>query len=515
MSCAKALIRRGLPVTMLDVGETLDEQRESTVAELAGTSVGGWRAESVHLITDNPTLINRAIPKKLVFGSDYIYGSARSYAPMECNDSGATPTYARGGYSVAWGGAMLPAADCDMNGWPIRRADLAESYTRVLSDLPVSARSDLLAREFPIYSTTPEPLEIPHQATELLADLDRVKSRNGPDIVYGQARLAVRAKPGIHGNGCSYCGLCLSGCVYGAIHNLEHDVQVLNKAGRLHYRPGLVVERLDEVGEEVRVIGRDVKTGNSIVESFDRVFVAAGAINTTRIMLQSLDLFDQPVRLKDSQKFVVPFLRRRRTKLQWPNINALAALFMELKLPQLSNHWIHMQISTVNELVLRRLGVQVQGRSHVLNRFLDPAVERLMVAWCGLHSDHSSSVELRLLKQQGRPLLRTSIIRNPASDAVVSSVCWALVRLGLKFHTLFLAPFRHVSAVGGGNHIGGSFPMSDKPSEALASDLIGRPAGLKRVHLVDGSVLPSIPGTTVALVIMANADRIAVAVPLD
>ena len=61
---------------------------------------------------------------------------------------------------------------------------------------------------------------------------------------------------------------------------------------------------------------------------------------------------------------------------------------------------------------------------------------------------------------------------------------------------------------GRGNHIGGTFPMKDKPGE-LECDTLGRLKGLSRVHIVDASVQPSIPATTITFGVMANAHRIA------
>jgi choline dehydrogenase-like flavoprotein len=50
--------------------------------------------------------------------------------------------------------------------------------------------------------------------------------------------------------------------------------------------------------------------------------------------------------------------------------------------------------------------------------------------------------------------------------------------------------------------------MRDQPRE-MESDIYGRPAGLTRIHIVDASVFPSIPATTITLTAMANAHRIA------
>jgi len=53
--------------------------------------------------------------------------------------------------------------------------------------------------------------------------------------------------------------------------------------------------------------------------------------------------------------------------------------------------------------------------------------------------------------------------------------------------------------------------MSANPS-GLETDLLGRPQGLKRTHIVDSSVLPSIAATTITFTVMANAHRIGTAV---
>jgi choline dehydrogenase-like flavoprotein len=50
--------------------------------------------------------------------------------------------------------------------------------------------------------------------------------------------------------------------------------------------------------------------------------------------------------------------------------------------------------------------------------------------------------------------------------------------------------------------------MSSTPT-GFQTDTLGRPAGLQRVHLVDASVLPAVPATTITLSVMANAHRIA------
>lgn len=73
-----------------------------------------------------------------------------------------------------------------------------------------------------------------------------------------------------------------------------------------------------------------------------------------------------------------------------------------------------------------------------------------------------------------------------------------------------ISVMQFVSAGGKSYHFGGSFPHT--PPDAggpLTTDRVGRLKVWKRIHLVDGSVLPSIPASTFTLTVMANAHRIA------
>ena len=56
-------------------------------------------------------------------------------------------------------------------------------------------------------------------------------------------------------------------------------------------------------------------------------------------------------------------------------------------------------------------------------------------------------------------------------------------------------------------HTGASLPMAQAPRGAEA-DLLGRPAGLQNIHIVDATVLPAIAASTITLTVMANAHRI-------
>ena len=83
-----------------------------------------------------------------------------------------------------------------------------------------------------------------------------------------------------------------------------------------------------------------------------------------------------------------------------------------------------------------------------------------------------------------------------------------LLRLAPALRAFPVFPVMRAEPPGRGFHTGGSFPMRTRPGD-LQTDTAGRPRGFERIHLVDSSVFPTIPSTTITFSVMANAHRIA------
>jgi nucleoside-diphosphate-sugar epimerase len=90
---------------------------------------------------------------------------------------------------------------------------------------------------------------------------------------------------------------------------------------------------------------------------------------------------------------------------------------------------------------------------------------------------------------------------DPGALSTIRKVMRKLRPLGLPLNPIVTKPGR-------GFHSGGTLPMRAAPA-SLESDILGRPTGFERVHVVDASVLPTIPATTITYTAMANAHRIA------
>lgn len=511
---AHALVARGLKVTMLDVGETLDPRRRAVVAQLRGLESQAWPAADYDLISANPTVGGDELPKKMHFGSDYIYAARRPFAQVTTNTAGRAPfpTFARGGFSNIWGAAVLPPDACDMADWPVSHPAMEPYFRKVAAILPLCGDGGSLSRSFPAYKDTLGYLDPGPQGAALLEDLERAKDRLAADhVLYGPARLAIHTSAGAGSVlPCNGCGQCFTGCARGSIFSTEPILGGMVRRGEVVYRSGMYVRSIREDAEKVRIEVLDLNDDGVYEQTFKAVFIAAGSLNTTAILLRSGGYFDRPVMLKESQKFLVPALRSHAapTVMDKPSVT-LAAAFVEARIPELSDHWVHVQMIPMNEMIVT--GSRLPGLTSAAGRWLSaPLLRRVMIAWCGMHSDHSNGLEARLLHAAGR--IDTLFITLKVSEKARREARLAARRLAraLRRAGIYLQPSMiRFSNPGSGTHCGSSFPMRARPSGPFESDGLGRPFGWRRVHAVDASVLPSIPGTTLAFSVMANAYRIA------
>jgi choline dehydrogenase-like flavoprotein len=141
-------------------------------------------------------------------------------------------------------------------------------------------------------------------------------------------------------------------------------------------------------------------------------------------------------------------------------------------------------------------------------KMLAPQLEERMVIVQGyIHSDESSSIAMTLRRNGGQDCLDLEARKNPATRRTVKRVMNELLRNVLRLGGAALPPMLQMAAPGRGFHNGASFPMRKEPTE-LETDMLGRPRGWSRLHVVDASALPSIPATTITFSVMANAHRI-------
>ena len=505
VACAKALLARGAQVVMLDAGLELEPERAEIVRQLAASQPAEWTAADRALLRGAVKIGAAGLPTKLVFGSDYPYAATEENIPRTEHGTGLCPSLALGGLSNAWGAAMLPHRDEDIADWPVKNAELEQHYRAVLAFTGLAAQRDDLEELFPLHCENPQGLPGSRQAELLLGNLQRHRTalRNRGWWV-GRARVAVRAADTPRGAGCNRCGLCMTGCPYGCIYNSADTVRELRAQKNFSYQRDVIVTRLRENSGNVRVEGFHRRTREPLLFEADRAYLAAGVVPTAQILLRSQDAYDQPLRLRDSQYFLFPIVMGRRTPdVRSEALYTLSQIFIELNRPDISPHTVHLQIYTYSDLI----GAAAQKTLGVF-KFLAPQLEdRLLIVQGFMHSNDSQQIELKLQHEGARDRLHAMVVPNPKARNVVNRVMREMLGQARRLGGLVLPSMLQFEKPGRGYHSGGSLPMRAQPGK-FESDVLGRPHGWSNVHVVDASVLPSIPGTTITFSVMANAHRI-------
>lgn len=184
----------------------------------------------------------------------------------------------------------------------------------------------------------------------------------------------------------------------------------------------------------------------------------------------------------------------------------LAQVFLEIDDPALSPYTIHLQAYTFNDLFELPLRSALGPLGKAFSS--EALVSRLMLFQGLLHSAHSAQMQIEL-KHSPSGTEIVEVIGNHTAETgrILRGVIRKLFAARRMLGAVPLPPTARIPPPGRGDHTGGSFPMRSDPGP-LETDVFGRVQGLKRVHVVDASVFPSIPATTITLTAMANAHRI-------
>lgn len=504
VACAHALLQRGVKVTLLDAGLALEPARSELVAGMSTVSPGQWTTNQLRDFKAGMSAEAKGIPLKLAYGSDYPYREADLHLPADYEGVALRPSLGRGGFSAVWGAAMMPYSPADTADWPVTAADLEQHYREVAKLTGLSAVRDDLEQIFPLHATPAAALALSRQAQILHAQLDRNRSRlRAAGIHFGQARVAVKAGS----NGCVYCGLCMYGCPYGYIYNSERTLRELASNDRFSLQSDVIVTRVAEEGSRVRISGYRRQSREPFEVIASRVFLATGVVATARIVLESLGLYDRPVRLKDSQYYLFPLLLARSGgDVRQEQLHTLSQMFIEIFDRKITPHSVHLQVYSYSDLIGQAVHQPFKVAGGAMDWFARALEKRLLVVQGYLHSDHSSKIAVRLKK--GDPdKLQLQAELNPEVRPAIRGVFRKLRRHARQFGAWPLSPMLQVGEPGRGFHSGSSFPMRAHPGE-LETDTLGRLTGWNRTHIVDASILPDIPATQITFSVMANAHRI-------
>lgn len=513
---ALSLLRRGIPVTMLDVGHQ-EAPAEAPTATLTGLKESladpaayflGTRYEGLLLPGDGGEYYGIPPSKSYVFdAADQVRPSSSGFAPLF--------SFARGGLAQAWTAGCYPFNEHELESFPFSLRDLAPHYDEVARRIGISGERDDLSRFMPVHEHLLPPLRLDEHSDRLLQAYARARTRLNPRGTYlGRTRVATLSEPRDDRQACDYLGRCLWGCPREALYTPAQTLRECQRDPNFEYVPGFSVEYFT-VGPAQRlrsVIARPVGGGPAQEFAADRLALAAGALLSTKIFLSSLwRSTGQRVRLPglmDNRQVLVPFVNL--SMMGQPFVAEsyqyhLLGLGIESASPR---DYVHGQITTLKTALLhpiiQRLPFDL-GTSTFVMRAVHAALGLVNL---NFRDTRRANNYVELTDEGGTPRLHLRYEPDPDEPARIRDAMRQVRQALWQLGCIVPPGMAHQRPMGASVHYAGTLPMTSAAAPfTTAPD--GRSRDVDNLYLVDGATFPFLPAKNITFTLMANAVRIA------
>jgi choline dehydrogenase-like flavoprotein len=397
----------------------------------------------------------------------------------------------RGGLSRVWGGQLSLLDDEDLEGWPIRHADLAPSYRAVMARIGVSTTGGDEAGMAALPAGA--------IASHVLARHRR--SGRVADFALWPAQNAVLAAPAGDRQGCDLRGDCLFGCERGAIYSSVHDLPLLQKSPFFALAEAAYVTDL----RPLEGGGWTVGTADGRRFSAPRVLLAAGVLGSAALLSHVITFPPEGLRVLNSPALALPLILPERLFRRPEATHSLAQLGFALRygharLDYLTGGFYEVNTLPASSFINRMPAGRRGGRA-----LFDLLASSLAVATAYFQGEESRT----FLRVEETPAGRELVVRGGFAEGLEERAQVVLRRLATHWRRLglFRLPGAAIATPGTDAHFAGTFPMGGWGN--LSTTDLGELSGFSGLHLIDGSILPTLPSKYITLTVMANADRIA------
>lgn len=516
---ALTVLRKGYDVTMVDVGypkpavvapsadfRALKDSLDDPVRYFLGEKFEG-------VVLPHPGREYYGLPPS----KNYV---VRTPAGFAHESRGFAPFFgfAQGGIAEVWTGGCYPFNDAELADFPFGYAELGPCYSEVARRIGVCGAEDDLARHFPLHDHLQEPLELDRHSALLLATYEKKKAeiRGKWKCSVGRTRVAVLSRDLGSRKKCTYLGRCLWGCPTAAFYTPSLTLAECGEFPNFHYVPGVRASRfrLDSNRRVTHVVVAPAAGGNAEEIPADRLALAAGALSSSQIYLESIYRHTGEVLelggLMDNRQILVPFVNLRLIGQPYnPESYQYHQVGMGIE-QGAPKEYVHAQVTTLKTAMLhpiiQNLPCDARLASFVVRHFH----AALGIVNVNLHDTRrpGNIVTLDVKTPAGRPRLVIQYSPAPGEDEVirraVGTVCKALGALGC----IVPPGMTHVRPMGASVHYAGTLPMTRTPGEHTVSETCESHA-VKNLYVVDGATYPFLPAKNITFTLMANAVRVA------
>ncbi len=406
-----------------------------------------------------------------------------------------------GGLTKFWGASCLPFTQREFDEWPVTYQDMLASYRNVLAYLPVTGSSGPLEEYFQHHLYNGEPMRTSNVMQRLK---EVINTRGGPiGFTSGNSRVAVRTRGDA---ACTYCGHCFYGCYNDSIYSADQTISHLAQENRLRYVHSTKVTKFEPVPDGRVAILFEGQDGTSRVSVYDRVFLGAGCIESTRIVSRSLVAgsgFSFPI--LENPVFTVPLLYLGPpTTRASADLMALSNILIGRLPTGEDREYVHIQVYPLNPYLYKHATLRLtMGLSLDVPGPLRHALQgRLFMMLLYLNGRYTRGSELVFEPERTAFRFATSTRASIAAKQVLMELGHILRHSGFKIVTLATRKL----PPGSSYHYASTIPMGK------VTNTISVPGNCElapNVFVIDSSTFVDLPAQNQTFTIMANADRVA------
>lgn len=408
-------------------------------------------------------------------------------------------TLAEGGLASAWGGACAYFDDAELGRLGLPIEDMRRSYEEVTQLIGIAGPS-----------TTPSvqtPLHLDHHA-RLIVDASRrhaAQLRKLGASIRPQHTAMLTASLGTR-RPCRYNELEYYSDADQSLYRANFTLEELRRHDCFTYTPSVRIERIEESNGLAHIHGHffseNGRVEGHLHEQGRVVLLAAGAVSTGRILLESLHLYDTPLPFISKPHVFVACLHLRT--LGRAGDDRRSALCQLLATMPSTPHraGVCTQLYSYRSFLLYRLLPQLSlpiPESLTILGLLTPSI---VIAGVRFESPGANGT---------MALTRNGTLSVHVPEQVRSNVRnrKALHDTRRVLRTVGLFPLRtRFMPEGSLFHYAGSVPLSPDATGTLSADSNGKIRRFHHTYVVDASLFPLLPAEPPALTIMANARRI-------
>ncbi len=433
----------------------------------------------------------------------FVTAHAQEYSPLETSGMDVIQSFSQGGFAGAWGAGLYRFGDRDLEGFPIGSKDLTPYYERLSGEIGICGENDDLTPFFGKDDLLQKPLRLSANASRIMQKYSRKRDIfKNKGLYIGRPRLGVLTEGKNSRMACDYNNLefWLPGLSH--IYSPVFTMNRLIREKKLTYKEGLLVKSWTRQEDGLIVRAKSVRNGEGVFLPCRKLVLAAGAVGSARLVLQTRRDTKTKLPLLDNPALQFPFvlpsrigarLEKDAFGLTQLNIvydserfnNILQGSFLEVTSPSRAEFFRHFPWAARDNLRLIRYVLPAMS---VLQLFFPANFKNAAM----LSLNENGSLKVKAEKDRFDPEIKKDILQF-------------FRRLG-AFSTLsFVVEVPKGQSI----HYAGTLPMKTRSKEEYTCDPNGELYGEPDVFVVDGSVFPSLSAKNFSLTLMANAMRIA------